>query len=151
MTNTQIDVMDRKIIAVLQAEGRISNLDLAQRVGLSATPCSRRVKRLEDKGVISGYGARIDPEILGYGVSVMVNVCLSRQTPADIKEFLAAVHSLPEIIECLLVTGNFDYVLKVRTPNVDALKNFVLSKLKCIPCVSETTTMLILETAKATD
>ncbi|WP_299356885.1 Lrp/AsnC family transcriptional regulator [uncultured Shimia sp.] len=151
MTKATLDATDHKIIAVLQTEGRISNLDLAERVGLSPTPCSRRVKRLEDTGVITGYGARIDPDVLGHGVSVMVNIRLSRQSPSDIKEFLAAVHSLPEITECLLVTGNLDYILKIRTRDVDALKEFVLSKLKNVPCVSETTTMLILETVKSTE
>ncbi len=150
MTNSKLDATDRKIIAVLQTEGRISNLDLAERVGLSPTPCSRRVKRLEDTGIIAGYSARIDPGVLGHGVSVMVNVRLSRQSPSDIKEFLAAVHSLPEITECLFVTGNLDYILKVKTRDVDELKDFVLSKLKNVPCVSETTTMLILETVKST-
>lgn len=151
MTNSTLDATDRKILAVLQAEGRISNLDLADRVGLSPTPCSRRVKRLEETGVITGYGARIDPAALGKGISVMVNVRLSQQSPADIREFLGAVHDLPEITECLLVTGNLDYVLKVRARDVDALKVFVLSKLKAISCVSETTTMLILETEKSTE
>lgn len=151
MTSSTLDATDRKILAVLQAEGRISNLELAERVGLSPTPCSRRVKRLEETGFISGYGARIDPAALGHGISVMVNVRLSQQSPADIKAFLAAVHSLPEITECLLVTGNLDYVLKVRARDVEALKKFVLTKLKAIPSVSETTTMLILETVKSTE
>lgn len=151
MTNTDIDSIDRKILVELQRNGRISNLELAEQVGLSPTPCNRRVKRLEETGVISGYGARVDPAKLGQGIAVLVNVRLSRQTPADIKDFLAAVHSMPEITECLLVTGNLDYVLKVRSQNVDTLKTFVLSKLKAMPSVSETTTMLILETVKATE
>lgn len=100
MTNIDLDATDRKILAVLQAEGRISNLDLADRIGLSPTPCSRRVKRLEETGVITGYGARIDPAMLGEAVNVMVNLRLSQQSPADIKAFLAAIHSHPEITEC---------------------------------------------------
>lgn len=151
MTTEVLDGTDRKIVSVLQAEGRISNLDLAERVGLSPTPCNRRVKRLEDVGVITGYGARVDQSALGIGVSVMVSVRLSEQGPSDIEEFLTAIHRLPEISECLLVAGNLDYVLKVRAVDVEALKDFVLEKLKTIPCVSETTTMLILETVKSTD
>lgn len=151
MTTEVLDGTDRKIVSVLQAEGRISNLDLAERVGLSPTPCNRRVKRLEDVGVITGYGARVDQSALGIGVSVMVSVRLSEQGPSDIEEFLTAIHRLPEISECLLVAGNIDYVLKVRAVDVEALKDFVLEKLKTIPCVSETTTMLILETVKSTD
>ncbi|MDB9809963.1 Lrp/AsnC family transcriptional regulator [Planktomarina temperata] len=151
MTTEVLDSTDRKIVSVLQAEGRISNLDLAERVGLSPTPCNRRVKRLEDVGVITGYGARVNQSALGIGVSVMVSVRLSEQGPSDIEEFLATIHRLPEISECLLVAGNIDYVLKVRAVDVEALKDFVLEKLKTIPCVSETTTMLILETVKSTD
>ena len=151
MTTEVLDSTDRKIVSVLLAEGRISNLNLAERVGLSPTPCNRRVKRLEDIGVITGYGARINQSALGIGVSVMVNVRLSEQSPSDVEEFLAAIHKLPEISECLLVAGNLDYVLKVRAVDVEALKDFVLAKLKTIPCVSETTTMLILETVKSID
>ncbi|MEP5155066.1 Lrp/AsnC family transcriptional regulator [Planktotalea sp.] len=150
MTNVTIDGIDRKIIAALSAEGRISNLDLAERVGLSPTPCSRRVKRLEETGVIKGYSARINPTALGQNVSVMVQVRLSQQTPADIEEFMSAVHRMPEITECLLVTGNLDYVLKVQTENVEALRDFVLKELKAIPSVSETATMLILDVPKST-
>lgn len=149
MPNIALDATDRMIISVLQSEGRISNLDLADRVGLSPTPCSRRVKRLEDTGVITGYGAKINQASLGNGVCVMVSVGLSRQSPTDIDAFLTEVHKLPEITECLLVAGSFDYVLKVRTPDVATLKVFVLEKLKNIPSVSETTTMLILETVKS--
>ena len=150
MTNTSLDATDRRIIEVLTREGRISNLDLAERIGLSPTPCSRRVKRLEKEGVITGYGARINAAASGQGVSVIVQVRLSQQTPADIEAFMSAVHRLPEITECLLVTGNLDYVLKVQTRDVEALRDFVLKELKAIPCVSETWTMLILDVAKST-
>ena len=150
MTTAPLDDTDQKIIAVLAKEGRISNLELADRVGLSPTPCSRRVKRLEDDGVIMGYGARINPAAVGQSVSVMVQVRLSQQSPADIDAFMSAVHRLPEITECLLVTGNLDYVLKVQTKDVEALRDFVLKELKAIPSVSETSTMLILDVAKST-
>jgi len=150
MAETMVDVdeIDRKILAVLSKDARISNLDLAAKIGLSPTPCSRRVKRLEEKGVIRGYAAQIDASKLGTGISVLVNVRLSKQAPPDIDAFMSAVNRLPEIKECLLVTGNLDYVLKVETKDVEALKSFVLDELKAIQCVSETTTMLILEQAK---
>ncbi len=150
MTTTQLDHTDRKIIAVLANEGRISNLELADRIGLSPTPCSRRVRRLEEEGIIMGYGARINPAAMGQSVSVMVQVRLSQQTPADIEAFMSAIHRLPEIKECLLVTGDLDYVLKVQTKDVEALRDFVLKELKAIPSVSETSTMLILDVAKST-
>jgi Lrp/AsnC family transcriptional regulator, leucine-responsive regulatory protein len=149
MTNVELDAIDRRILSVLQSEGRISNLDLAARVGLSPTPCGRRVKHLEEAGVITGYGARINPAALGLGVSVIVTVRLARQTPKDISEFLEAVHRQTEITECLLVTGNLDYVLRLRIRDVEALRDFILTKLKSIPCVAETSTMLILEASKS--
>jgi Lrp/AsnC family leucine-responsive transcriptional regulator len=151
MSNITLDAIDRNILNVLQTDGRISNLDLAERVGLSPTPCSRRVKRLEESGVISGYTARVDPAALEQAISVMITVRLSQQSPADIESFITTVHSLPEITECVLVTGNLDYVLRVRARDVEALKDFVLTKLKAIPSLSETTTMLILETVKSTE
>lgn len=150
LTTYAIDDTDSRIIAVLSNEGRISNLDLADRIGLSPTPCNRRVKRLEEAGIIMGYSARINPTAIGQSVSVMVQVRLSQQSPADIEAFMSAVHRLPEITECLLVTGNLDYVLKVQTTDVEALRDFVSKELKAIPCVSETSTMLILDVAKST-
>ena len=101
-----------------------------------------------DKDYLSALTAQIDASKLGTGISVLVNVRLSKQAPPDIDAFMSAVNRLPEIKECLLVTGNLDYVLKVETKDVEALKSFVLDELKAIPCVSETTTMLILEQAK---
>jgi Lrp/AsnC family transcriptional regulator, leucine-responsive regulatory protein len=151
ITVLELDVMDRRILSVLQADGRISNLDLAERVGLSPTPCSRRMKRLEEAGVIIGYGARINPVALGLGVSVIVTVRLAKQTPADIAEFLAVVHRQPEITECLLVTGNLDYVLRLRVRDVEALRDFILSKIKNISCVAETSTMLVLDASKSAE
>ena len=149
MTKITIDAIDRKILTALQSDGRTSNLELAERVGLSPTPCSRRVKQLEESGIIAGYSANINHAIIDGGISVMVQVRLSRQSPDDIAEFISAVNRLPQITECLLVTGNLDYVLKVRTKDVGALRDFVLKELKSIPSVSETTTMLILETVKS--
>lgn len=149
MANAELDAIDRRILDVLQSEGRISNLELAERVGLSPTPCGRRVKRLEDSGVIVGYSARIDPVALGLGVSVIVTVRLARQSPGDIAEFLAVVRRQPEIAECLLVAGNLDYVLRLRLRDVEALRDFILNKIKSISCVAETSTMLILEASKS--
>jgi Lrp/AsnC family transcriptional regulator, leucine-responsive regulatory protein len=151
MTILELDAMDRRILSVLQADGRISNLDLAERVGLSPTPCSRRMKRLEETGVITGYGARINPVALGLGVGVIMTVRLAKQTPTDIAEFLDVVHRQPEITECLLVTGNLDYVLRLRVRDVEALRDFILSKIKSISCVAETSTMLVLDMSKSAE
>lgn len=135
-------------MGILQIDGRISNLKLAEQVGLSPTPCSRRVRRLEDMGIIKGYGAKIDLEAENSGISVLISVRLSGQTPQDIDSFMEAVNEQPEIIECLLVTGNVDYLLTVQTESVEQLRNFVLTRLKNIPSVAETTTMLVLGSIK---
>lgn len=148
MTIRELDATDRMILSVLQVDGRISNLDLAARVGLSPTPCSRRVRRLEESGVITGYGAKVDLTSQKEGITVQVSIRLSGQRPEDIDAFTDAINQIPEITECLLVTGNVDYLLTVQTDSVEGLRNFVLSKLKNIPCVSETTTMLILGSIK---
>lgn len=151
MSLQDLDRTDRQILAVLRQEGRISNLELAERVGLSPTPCSRRVKRLEESGVIAGYAAKINQAALDQGIDVLINLRLTPQTPDVIETFIAAIDKLPEIKECLLVTGNLDYVLKVRTSDVEALRDFVLTELKSIPGVSETSTMLILDRVKSSD
>lgn len=150
MTSIDLDQTDRKIIAVLAQEGRISNLELADRIGLSPTPCSRRVKRLEDEGVIMGYGARINPTAIGQSVNAIINISLSSKTAADTEDFQTVVTESPEIIECLRVTGDLDYVLKVRTADVDGLRDFVVKKLRMIPSVKETWTMLVLDVDKTT-
>jgi Lrp/AsnC family leucine-responsive transcriptional regulator len=149
MSLRDLDATDHKILSVLQVDGRISNLELAQKVGLSPTPCSRRVRRLEQSSIITGYGAKVDLSNQREGITVQVSIRLAGQKPEDIDAFTDAVNQIPEITECLLVTGNVDYLLTVQTDSVDGLRDFVLSKLKNIPCVSETTTMLILGSIKS--
>jgi Lrp/AsnC family leucine-responsive transcriptional regulator len=112
---------------------------------------TRRLKRLEETGVIIGYSARINPVALGLGVGVIMTVRLAKQSPADIAEFLVVVRCQPEITECLLVTGNLDYVLRLKVRDVEALRDFILSKIKTIPCVAQTSTMLVLETSKSAE
>lgn len=145
----ELDPIDRRILAVLQAEGRISNLEVAERVGLSPTPCSRRIKRLEDTGVIQGYAARINPLALGLSICVVVSVRLAKQTPDAASQFLSAIEDCPEITECLLVTGSVDYLLRVWVKDIEALRQFISATLQAIPCVAETSTMVILDTTKS--
>lgn len=148
MTNVNLDATDRKILSILERDGRISNLDLAAKIGLSPTPCSRRVRNLEQSGIISGYGAKVNLTAQNAGVKVIVSIRLSGQKPKDIDAFMCAINRIPAITECLLVTGNVDYLLTVQTETVEELRNFVLKELKNIPSVSETTTMLILGSVK---
>jgi Lrp/AsnC family leucine-responsive transcriptional regulator len=128
-----LDALDHKILRELRADARISTVDLAARVGLSPTPCARRVKRLEDSGVIQGYAARINPAAMGLAICVVVSVRLGKQGPEGAGEFLREVAKRPEITECLLVTGNIDYLLRVWVKDIAALRNFISNVLQSIP------------------
>ena len=140
-----LDSIDHRILDVLRRDGRISMLDLADQVGLSPTPCGRRVKRMEEAGVITGYAAQIDRRALGLQVCVLVSVRLARHGPEGTREFLSAVARHPEITECLLVTGNLDYMLRIWVRDIEALGIFIRDVLQSIPAVAETTTMVILK------
>jgi Lrp/AsnC family transcriptional regulator, leucine-responsive regulatory protein len=140
-----LDAIDRRILAALQADGRMSTLDVADAVGLSPTPCSRRIKRLEETGVIAGYMALVDPAALGLGISVVVTVRLARQGPDGHGQFLQAIQGRPEIAECLLVTGDIDYLLRVWVKDLAALREFVTFNLQSIPSVAATSTMVVVE------
>jgi Lrp/AsnC family leucine-responsive transcriptional regulator len=144
-----LDAIDHKILAALVEDGRMSTLDLADRVGLSPTPCSRRVRRLEESGVIEGYTARINHAALGLNICVMVTIRLARHGPETAGQFLQAIQGRPEITECLLVTGNIDYLLRVWVRDVEALRDFIKDALQSIPAVAETSTMVILDMTKS--
>lgn len=129
VTLPMIDDFDREILGQLLADGRISMLDLAERVGLSATPVSRRVRRLEETGVITGYSALVDDEALGFGVSVFVSVRLDKQVDDALEAFEAAIGALPEVVDCWLMTGNRDYLLRVVTEGLRAFEQFLTTRL----------------------
>lgn len=139
-----LDAIDHKMLRELRNDGRISTVDLAERVGLSPTPCARRLKRLEETGVIQGYTARINPAALGLGICVVVSVRLGKQGPEGAGEFLSEVARHPEITECLLVTGSIDYLLRVWVKDIPALREFISNVLQSIPSVAETSTMVVL-------
>ena len=142
----ELDAIDHRILTHLRAEGRISILDLSERVGLSPTPCGRRVKRLEEAGVITGYAAQIDPRALGLNVSVLIAVRLARSGAEGSAEFLAALRGRPEVMACFLVTGNnIDYMMRVQVRDIDALCHFIRDVLQRIPAVAETSTMVVLK------
>jgi Lrp/AsnC family transcriptional regulator, leucine-responsive regulatory protein len=144
-----LDQTDHQILAILEAEGRISTLELAERVGLSPTPCSRRIKQLEELGAIEGYQARINPKALGLGICVMISVRLHRKSNAATKQFQQAIAGKPQITECVLVTGDIDYILRVWVKDIDALREFVMQELESIPAVAESTTLVVLDTIKS--
>lgn len=124
-----LDQFDRKIVQALRRDGRMSLLDLSESVGLSPTPVSRRVRRLERSGVITGYAALIDETALGFGVSVFVSVKLDRQVDNALESFEAAVASFPEVVDCWLMTGNRDYLLRIATEGLAEFEQFLVGRL----------------------
>ncbi len=121
-----LDAIDRRILERLQHDGRLSNADLAEQVGLSSSPCWRRVKALEEAGVIKGYAAQVDAKSVGLSVNVFVSVSLSTQNEKALKDFERAAAERPEVMECYLMTGDSDYLLRVVVPDLEAYERFVM-------------------------
>ena len=120
-----LDRIDRRILSVLQRIGRITNAELARRVNLSATPCLERVRRLEREGYVQGYRAKLDPARLGAGLLVFVQVTLDRTSPDAFERFREEVVGLREVQDCHMVTGAFDYLLKIRARDIGAFRQFM--------------------------
>jgi len=145
-----IDKIDTKILRVLQKDGRMSNLKLADAVHLSPTAVLERVKRLTRDGYILGYEARLNPDKLGAGMLVFIEVVLDRTTPDVMNEFKAAVQVRPEILECHLVAGGFDYLIKTRVADMSAYRELIGSVVWALPGVRETHTYAVMEEVKNT-
>jgi Lrp/AsnC family leucine-responsive transcriptional regulator len=143
-----IDRIDRRILDVMQKDGRISNLKLAEAVSLSPTAVLSRVQRLTKEGFILGYEARLNPIKLGAGMLVFVEVLLDRTTPNVFEQFKAAVQVRDEIMECHMVAGGFDYLLKTRTSDMNSYRDFAGSVLWQLPGVRETRTYAVMEEVK---
>ena len=146
--STDIDRIDRRILDVLQRDGRISNLKLAEAVALSPTAVLARVQRLTRAGYILGYEARLNPLLLGAGMLVFVEVLLDRTSANVFEQFKAAVQVRAEIMECHLVAGGFDYLLKIRTADMNAYRQFSGDVLWLLPGVRETRTYAVMEEVK---
>lgn len=146
----ELDRTDRRILQQLQEDGRISNLKLAEAVSLSPTAVLARVQRLTRDGFIEGYEARLNPRLLGINMLVFVEVLLDRTTPSVFEEFRAAVQVHPQVLECHLVAGGFDYLLKTRVANMDAYRQFAGNVLWQLPGVRETRTYAVMEEVKST-
>ena len=146
-----MDAVDRRIIAELQRDGRLSNVELADRVGLTPAPCLRRVKRLEDRGVILGYAARINPHAAGREFEVIVNVDLTRKDRETFEGFEATVAAFDEVIELRRMFGRPDYLLRVATPSIESYETFVSTKLGDVPAILTLDSHLTMKTIKAPD
>ena len=150
-TESDLDRIDRKILSILQEDGRIANLKLAESVALSPTAVLARVQRLTRDGFILGYEARLNPLKLGAGMLVFVEVLLDRTTPNVFDQFKAAVQVHPEIMECHMVAGGFDYLLKTRSADMNAYRVFAGNVLWQLPGVRETRTYAVMEEVKHTN
>ncbi len=145
-----LDRIDRKILSALQADGRITNLELADKVGLSPTATAERVKRLTRDGYITGYTAKLDPGRLQRGLLVFVEIKLDRMNPEVFSTFAAAVARAPEVLECHLIAGGFDYLVKARVRDMEAYRSFLSEVLMALPGVRETHTYPVMEEVKHT-
>ena len=143
-----LDSIDLEILAALQDDGRITNVDLAASVGLTAPPCLRRVRALEQAGVIRGYHATLDPQALGYGISVFAMVSLKSQAEADLRAFEEHVAALPQVRECHMLNGEIDFILKIVATDLQDFQRFLTTHLTTAPNVASVKTSLTIRTSK---
>lgn len=143
-----LDDIDRRLLAELQAEGRITNVELAQRVGLTAPPCLRRVRSLEEAGIIKGYHADLDASKLGFTITVFALVSLKSQAEEALRGFEEHMKGLPEVRECHMLNGEIDFILKIVSRDLQSFQEFLTSKLTPAPNVDSVKTSLTIRTSK---
>lgn len=148
LPQTLLDAIDRKILGILQDNARIANNELADAVGLSPSPCLRRVRVLEERGIIRKYVTLVDPGLIGLPVSVFVNVSLERQIEQALNRFEAAIRTRPEVMECYLMTGDADYLLRVVCADLAAYERFLLDHLTQVPGVASIRSSFALKQVK---
>ncbi|BAE49469.1 DNA-binding transcriptional dual regulator, leucine-binding [Magnetospirillum sp. XM-1] len=148
MQRVKLDRIDRRILADLQADGRMTNVELARRAGISAPPCLRRVRALEEAGYVKGYHAEIDPGALGFNVTVFAHVGLNSQAEADLKSFEELVKGWPEVRECHMLAGETDFLLKVVAHDWDDYQRFLTTRLTAAPNISHVKSALAIRTSK---
>src|SRR3954462_5184259 len=144
-----LDDIDKRITAALQSEGRLPMVDLAERVGLSPTPCQRRVKRLEEEGVITRYAALVSPEALGLGLQALVQVTLDDHSEKTVEAFEAAIRARSEVVACYAVTGDMDFLLHVLSTDLNNFSDFALKALLRMPGVKGTRSSFIMQAVKS--
>lgn len=148
MTRAKLDKIDRHILSVLQAEGRITNVELARQVGISAPPCLRRLRGLEEADYIRGYHADLNAEALGFGVSVFAMVRLKRQAETDLVAFEAQARAWPFVRECHMLNGEIDFILKCVAPDLPAFQRFLTETLTSAANVDSVKTSLVIRCGK---
>ncbi len=150
MSMHEFDRVDRKILDILQRDGRISITDLAQEVGLSATPCAERVRRLERNGVIMGYHARISPQALGKTLLVFLEIKLSVKSDDVFEKIRKELDGMPDVLECHLVSGDFDYLVKARLAEMNDYRRLLGDILQRLPASAESRSYVVMEEIKET-
>jgi Lrp/AsnC family transcriptional regulator, leucine-responsive regulatory protein len=149
MPNLELDAIDQKIVATLQENGRLTNVELADRIGLSPSPCLRRVKRLESRGYIQAYRAMLDRKRVGLGLTVFVGVKIEAHANDKAVAFQEAIIAMPETVSCHLVAGDIDYLLEVVVPDLDHYQRYLVDKLLNLPIVREVRSNVVLQSLKA--
>jgi Lrp/AsnC family leucine-responsive transcriptional regulator len=145
----ELDQIDRKILDTLQKDGRLSNVELAEQVGLSPSPCLRRVKRLEDDGVIAGYRATLDRKALGLGLTVFVEIKVGKHSRDNATRLHDALLTIPEIVACHIVSGVSDFLAEVVVPDLEAYERLMMDKLLTLPTVEDIRSNFAIRTVKA--
>lgn len=145
-----LDAVDRRILSILQRDARIPNTELADEIGLTPAPTLRRVRRLEEEGVVQRYVALLDPKLVNRDLMVIVRVTLDKQTKQGFNDFAGLMRSRPEVLECYLCLGDTDYLLKVCVADLDAYQNFLVEVLAAIPGVRNTDSTIIVKQEKFT-
>ncbi len=148
-STTSLAESERRILEVVQQNGRISNVDLAKQVGLSESPCLRRLKQLEDAGIIKSYAALLDAKKLGFDVSAFIQLSMDQRSEKVRSDFMAAVKRESLIVECYAVSGGYDYLLKVIASDLDAFSDFVMNRLLQYPGVKDMSSGFVLKEVKA--
>jgi Lrp/AsnC family leucine-responsive transcriptional regulator len=149
MPKLKLDAIDRRILAALQRDARLTNVQLAEEVGLSPSPCLRRVKLLEEAGILTGYHASLDRAEVGLGLMVFVGVKVERHGDTDAESFRVAVRRLPEVVVCHIVSGETDFLLQVVVPDLAAYERFLMGTLLKLPGVRDIRSNFVLQTVKA--
>ena len=148
MPNMELDAIDRRILSILQENARVSNVELAEASGISASPCWRRVRELERTGVISRYVTLVDPASVGMTLSVFIQVSLEKQIESALEDFEREILDRPEVMECYLMTGDADYLLRVVVANLEAYERFLMDRLTRIPVVANIRSSFALKQVK---
>lgn len=150
MRKLKLDLIDLRILKELQADGRISFTELAPKVGLTTSPCLERVRRLERAGVIKGYGATLDPHAVDAGLLVFIELSLTYSSGDIFADFKRAIRKLPQILECHLVSGDFEYLLKARLKDMNAYRELLGEIVRLLPGVRNSKTLVVMEEVKET-